>query len=138
MAVGAGLRTDAAVDASPGPRLVAVDVNGDQSGPLDHYLPSASRLGPADEVEVDGIDVLVALPPDRPCNMLVGHACGMVYLGAVAAAPGEPAFARTERIELDQFALDRYDADQPVTITSAALVGPDAPGAVVWMVDPSR
>jgi hypothetical protein len=62
----------------------------------------------------------------------------MVYLGAVAAAPGEPAFARTERIELDQFALDRYDADQPVTVTSAALVGPDAPGAVVWMVDPSR
>jgi hypothetical protein len=69
-------RTDAAVDASPGPRLVAVDVNGDQSGPLDHYLPSASRLGPADEVEVDGIDVLVALPPDRPCNMRVGHAAG--------------------------------------------------------------
>ena len=123
---------------SPGPRLVVVDVNGDQSGPLDHYLSGATRLGPSDEVAVDGIDVLVARGTDRPCNMLVGHACGMVYLGTVAPPPGDPPFTRTERIELDQFALDRYDADEPVTVTAATVTGPEAPGAVVWMVDPSR
>jgi hypothetical protein len=128
----------AAVDASPGPRLVVVDVNGLQSSPLDHYLPGATRLGPTDEVAVDGIDVLVVLPLDRPCNMLVGHACGMVYLGALTPGPGEPPFTHTERVELDQFALNRYDADEPVNVTAASLVGPDAPGAVVWMVDPSR
>jgi mannosyltransferase len=125
-------------DGSSGPRLVVVDVNGDQSGPLDHYLSGATRLGPADEVAVDGIDVLVALGTDRPCNMLVGHACGMVYLGTVTPPPGDPPFTRTRRIELDQFALDRYDADEPVTLTAAAVVGPEAPGAVVWMVDPGR
>ena len=70
--------------------------------------------------------------------MLVGDACGMVYLGTVTPPPGDPPFTRTERIELDQFALDRYDADEPVTVTAVTLTGPEAPGAVVWMVDPSR
>jgi mannosyltransferase len=128
----------AAVDDAAGPRLVVVDVNGDQSGPLDHYLPGATRLDPGDEVAVEGVDVLVALGTDRPCNMLVGHACGMVFLGTVTPAPGDPPFTRTGRVELDQFALDRYRADEAVTVTAADLTGPDAPGAVVWMVDPSR
>jgi 4-amino-4-deoxy-L-arabinose transferase-like glycosyltransferase len=121
-----------------GPRLVVVDVNGDQSSPLDHYLDGATRLDPDDEVAVDGIDVLVGLAPERPCNMLVGHACGMVYLGTVTPGPGDPPFTRTERTELDQFALDRYRAEDPVTVRAGDLAGPDAPGAVVWMVDPSR
>jgi hypothetical protein len=121
-----------------GPRLVVVDVNGDQSGPLDHYLDGAERVGPDDEVEVDGIDVLVGLAPERPCNMLVGHACGMVFLGAVTPGPGDPPFTPAGRIELDQFALDRYRAEAPVTVRVGELTGPDAPGAVVWMVDPTR
>ncbi|HEV8164548.1 MAG TPA: glycosyltransferase family 39 protein, partial [Actinomycetota bacterium] len=128
----------AVVADAPGPRLVVVDVNGGQSGPLAHYLAGATALAPDDEVEVDGIDVLVGLAPERPCNMLVGHACGMVYLGAVTPGPSDPPFTRTERIELDQFALDRYRADEPVPVSVGELTGPDAPDAVVWMVDPTR
>ncbi len=128
----------AAVEGPSGPRLLVVDVNGDQSGPLDHYLSGATRLDPEAPVAVEGIDVLVALGTDRPCNMLVGHACGMVFLGTVTAAPGDPPFTRTERIELDQFALDRYRAEEPVTVTASDLLGPDAPGAAVWMVGPSQ
>jgi mannosyltransferase len=120
-----------------GPRLLVVDVNGDQSGPLEHYLSGATRLAPDDEVEVDGIDVLVGLAPERPCNMLVGHACGMLFLGAVTPGPGDPPFTRTGHIELDQFALDRYRAEEPVTVTAGELAGPAATGAVVWMVDPT-
>jgi len=128
----------AAVEYPSGARLLVVDVSGDQSGPLGHYLPGATRLDPEAPVAVEGIDVLVALGTDRPCNMLVGHACGMVFLGTVTAAPGEPPFTRSGRIELDQFALDRYRAEEPVTVTASDLLGPDAPGAAVWMVGPSQ
>lgn len=122
-----------------GATVVVVDVNGGQSSPLERYLPGAVPLGPDDAVAADRVDVLVGIPADEPCNMLVGRACGMVFLGADVSDTVRSAFTPAGRDELDQFALDHYRADEPVTLTGADLVAPGAgAGAVVWVVDPSR
>jgi hypothetical protein len=75
-------------------------------------------------VTVDQIDVLVAKPTDQPCNMLVGLACSLIFLGAPPPAPLADRLHLDERIDLDQFVIDRYTADEPVTVTPADLVDP--------------
>jgi mannosyltransferase len=122
-----------------GATVVVVDVNGDQSSPLERYLPGAVPLGPDDAVAADRVDVLVGIPTDEPCNMLVGRACGMVFLGADVSGTVRSAFTPAGRDELDQFALDHYRADAPVRLTGADLVAPGAgAGAVVWVVEPTQ
>jgi mannosyltransferase len=122
-----------------GATVVVVDVNGGQSSPLERYLPGAVPLGPEDMVAADRVDVLVGIPEDTPCNMLVGRACGMVFLGSEVSDAVRSAFTPAGRDELDQFALDHYRADEPVTLTGADLVATGAgAGAVVWVLEPTQ
>ena len=127
----------AAVDADRGAGAVlVVNVNGGQSSPLARYLPAgARRLGAREHVRVDRIDVLVGLPADRPCNMFVGRACGMVFLGAPLPPDVAAAVTLDRRVDLDPFAVERYRADAPVDVTVARLLAPaDPAGAAVWVV----
>jgi 4-amino-4-deoxy-L-arabinose transferase-like glycosyltransferase len=105
-------------------RVLVVNIHGFLAWPLHRYLDGERRLGPDEPVTVDHIDVLVAKPTDQPCNMLVGLACSLIFLGAPPPAPLADRLHLDERIDLDQFVIDRYTADEPVTVTPADLVDP--------------
>ncbi|HET6951453.1 MAG TPA: glycosyltransferase family 39 protein [Acidimicrobiales bacterium] len=125
------------VDGAAGgaPRLLVVNVNGGQSSALRHYLPGLTVLDGDDAVRVDQVDVLVGTPADRPCNMLVGRACGMVFLGAPLPPATAGSFSVTERIDAGPFAVDRYRSPAPVAVTRDDLVHEiDRAGAVVWVL----
>lgn len=73
------------------------------------------------------LDVLVAEPTDRPCSFLVGRACALVFLGGQLPDALARDFTLAERVELDQFTVERYRSSEPVEVTrrtsSAATAG---------------
>ena len=119
-------------------RVLVVDVNGGQSSPLHRYLPSATVLAPGDEVTIDRLDVLVARPAGVPCNFYVGRGCGFVFLGGPLPDPLAGRFTLTERRELDQFVVERYTADRPVTVERDDLLAAQGDDPFVWVVPGGR
>lgn len=118
-----------------GRRVLVVNVHGDMANPLRHYLEGSRRLGGDEAVRVDGVDVLVAKGSDRPCNLLVGRGCGMIFLGAPPPDPLARELRLVEQVDLDQFRIDRYRATSPARVTADDLVSPtDRPGALVLVV----
>jgi hypothetical protein len=104
-----------------GERLLVLNLHGYLGLPMQRYLDDARVLDPGESVRVDEIDVVVALPSSRPCNNFIGMECTLVFLGApLPEAAGD--FVLEERIELDQFAVDRYRADDPELVTQRDLV----------------
>jgi hypothetical protein len=101
--------------------------------PLLRYLEDTpSRvLQPGERARLDEIDVVVPRPTDRPCNALVGRSCALVFLGVPPPDPLASELHRAGRIELDQFTIDRYRPDRPVTVTIEDLVPGDTSGALV-------
>jgi hypothetical protein len=107
-----------------GSRLLVMNLHGFLGQPLFRYLDGEQILWPGETAQVDQIDVIVTKPTDEPCNLFVGLACSLIFLGA--PLPGAPAasFRLDERIELDQFVVERYRSDQPVTLAAADVVPP--------------
>ena len=113
-----------AVAAGPAPRALVLNVHGNLAGPLTRYLDGSRVLEPGEVATVEAVDVVVARPADAPCNMLVGRACGLLFLGV---PPPEPLFGRLEpdgRAEAGPFTVDRYRTRGPVDVTVADLVAP--------------
>ena len=105
-----------------GERLLVVDLHGFLGLPLQKYLTDDRKLVAGEQATVRQIDVVVAKPTDRPCNLMVGLACALLFLGAPLPEPLAGRFELDERIDLDQFVLERYTAAEPVTMTPADLV----------------
>lgn len=128
----------AADDPGAHARALIVDTNGGQSSPLHRYLPSATVLAPGDTVSIDRIDVLVARPAGVPCNFYVGRGCGFVFLGGPLPEPVADRFVLTERRGLDQFVVERYRADAPVTVAREDLLAVPEDDAYVWVTPAER
>jgi hypothetical protein len=120
-----------------GDRVLVLSAHGGLGSPLYHYLDAARRLDDGDAVTVEGVDVLVANPSDAPCNLLVGRACGMIFLGA---PPSEQVMARglalDERVELDQFTVDRYRFPRPTRVIHTDLVATSDPSTALVLLIP--
>jgi hypothetical protein len=101
-------------EAAPGARALVVNIHGNLAAPLTGYLEGARVLEPGETVEVEAVDVVVAMPTDAPCNFLVGRACSLVFLGAPPPEPLRSELGPADRRVLGQFALDRYRPAAPV------------------------
>ncbi len=108
-----------------GVRLLVVSNHETLSGPLTWYLDGGRPLDPDELVVVDQIDVLYARTTTQPCNRLVGMECSLLWLGTSLPEPVASRVVLDERIDLDQFWLERYRPDQPLQVTPADLVAPD-------------
>jgi mannosyltransferase len=107
--------------------------------PLRYYAHDVRRLGDTETTRVDEIDMVVYKATRKPCEFLVGRACSLVFLGAPLSEPLAAQFELADRIELDQFTVNRYRADRPVPVTKAELVAPGDPAvALVWVAKSDR
>ena len=68
--------------------------------------------------------MLSVKPTAKPCNLLVGRACAMIFLGAPLPASIAGDFRLETRYRLPQFTLDRYRAVRTQHLTKAQLVAP--------------
>ena len=113
-------------------RLLLVNVHGTIASPLLWYAEDARPLDGGETVSVDEIDVLAAKPTTKPCNILVGRACALIFLGAPLPQPLASVFRLEATHELDQFTVRRYRSAQPIPVTTADLVtSTDLPQALV-------
>jgi hypothetical protein len=103
------------------PAVLFMNNHGSLGLPLTYYVKHARVLGEDESVAVDEIDVLTLKPFDKPCDMLVGSTCGLVFLGAPLPGPIAAQFPDVDRVALDQFYVDRYRAPAPVTVTKREL-----------------
>jgi hypothetical protein len=104
-----------------GARLLVMNLHDYLGGPLFRYLDGAR---PVDDepVIVDQIDILVAKQTPKPCNLFVGLECGLVFLGAPPPEPLASQLTLDERIDLDQFVIERYRTDGPIRVVAADMV----------------
>jgi hypothetical protein len=107
-----------------GSRLLVMNLHGFLGQPLFRYLDGEQVLRPGDTAQVEQIDVIVTKPTDEPCNLFVGLACSLIFLGAPLPGGQAASFRLDARIELDQFVVERYRADQPVSLAAADVVPP--------------
>ena len=122
---------------APGDRggVLVVNVAGDQSSPLAHYLPGAAPLDRDRTLTTDRIDVLALRPAGVPCNFVVGRPCGFVFLGAPLPPSMSDDFHLDRRVVLDQFVVERYRADAPVAVGRDDLLAPaDRASGRVWVL----
>jgi hypothetical protein len=118
----------------PSERLLVVDIHGFLGLPLHRYLEGERRLGAGEAVTVQRIDVVVAKPTDRPCNLFVGLACALIFLGAPPPEPLAGRLQLEERIDLDQFVVERYRSAEPIRVTPADVVQPSTLGDSLILV----
>ncbi len=120
-------------------RAVVMNLHSGQGSPLFYYLDHEHphELGNTERASIQELDILIAKPTSRPCSFLIGRACAFVFLGARLPAEVADPFALAERVELDQFVVERYRARRPVTVTKAAILGPDADQGLVMVFDPA-
>jgi 4-amino-4-deoxy-L-arabinose transferase-like glycosyltransferase len=104
------------------PAALFLNNHGSLGLPLTHYVKNARTLGNDDPIAVEEIDVLTLKPFNKPCDMLVGSPCGLVFLGAPLPQGIAAQFPDVQRVTLDQFYVDRYRAPAPVTIRKRDLV----------------
>jgi mannosyltransferase len=107
-----------------GARVIVMNLHGYLGQPMLRYLDdeNARRVGDDESILVEEINVPVARPTDRPCGGFIGMECSMIFLGAAPPEPLADEFRLVERIELEQFWLDRYVADEPMRVTIDDLV----------------
>ena len=113
-------------------RAVVMNLHGHQGSPLEYHLGRGRSLDEDDVVRVREIDVLVSRPTDRPCNYLVGRACGLIFLGAPLPPEIGARVTLDDRVVLDQFVVERYRSERPIPISAEALLGPEAENGLVF------
>jgi hypothetical protein len=104
------------------PAVLFMNNHGSLGLPLTYYVKNARNLGDDEPITVSEIDALTLKPFNKPCDMLVGSTCGLVFLGAPFPPSIAAQFPDVERVKLDQFYVDRYRAPAPVTIRKRDLV----------------
>ena len=134
------------LDAGPGSADGARVVVASYSGYL--ALPLLDRLDDAKEItgkhrarDVTEVDIIFGKGTDHPCNLFVGIACSMGFLGALPPQPALDELFLVERIELDQFAIERYGVrDSGTDFTRRDLLQPDLRkiGKVIVWNDPKQ
>jgi hypothetical protein len=108
-----------------GGRLLVLNTHAGLAAPLLHYVDDGARpLGVEDEVEVERIDIVTLEPSTAPCNILVGSACSLVFLGGPLPAALEDRFERQEATEIGQFTVDHFVADRPTRVGKEDVVRP--------------
>jgi hypothetical protein len=123
--------------ASSGHRLLVMNFHGYLGRPLERYLDDELVVAPGESVTVEQIDFLISKPTDRPCDGFIGLECTMIFLGFGPTEAVAPDLQLSERIELDQFTIERYDTDGPLTVTVEDLVPPnDLPYSLVFLTPP--
>jgi mannosyltransferase len=105
-------------------RTLLLSTSGTIASPLLYYANDVRVLGGDERARVDEIDVLSVKPTAKPCNLLVGRACAMIYLGAPLPASIAGDFRLETRYRLPQFTVDRYRAVRTQHLTKAQLVAP--------------
>jgi uncharacterized membrane protein len=119
----------------PGERLLLLNYHQVLGSPLRHYLPEAEPLEGSAVSHAREIDVLVAKASDKPCNLLVGQACALIFLGGSLPQPLAGHVTLIERVELDQFVVERYRVDDTVSgISEADLVPPSRTSSSLVLV----
>jgi hypothetical protein len=113
-------------------RLLVVSLHGFLAQPLHEYLDGERVLGAGESVTVEQIDVVVAKSTTEPCNLLVGLACALIFLGPPPPEPLASRLTLVDEIDLDQFVVQRFVADEPVTVSPADVVpAPDLADSLV-------
>ena len=105
--------------------LLVMNFHGYLGRPLQRYLDDERVVASDESVTVDQIDFLIAKPTDRPCDGFIGLECTMIFLGFGPTEAIAPDLHLSERIELDQFTIERYDTDGPLTVSVEDLVPPN-------------
>jgi mannosyltransferase len=121
-----------------GGRLLVLNVHGFLGWPLQRYLDGERILHSGETATVARIDVVVAKPTTKPCNLFVGLACALIFLGAPPPQPLARRLTLDERIDLDQFVLERYVATdgRPITVGPPDVVAAqDLGGSLVLATD---
>jgi mannosyltransferase len=116
---------EAGDETGPRARLLVLSIEGTMGRPVQWYLDGERPLGRDETVVVDEIDVVVTQHNHRPCSHLAGLTCNLVFLGWGRAAPLVTDFAVEEQIQLDQFAIDRFRAPEPVAVSLDDIVVPE-------------
>jgi hypothetical protein len=120
--------------ASSGDRLLVMNFHGYLGRPLQRYLDDEQVVPSGETVTVEQIDFLISRPTDRPCDGFIGLECTMIFLGFGPTEQVAPDLHLSERIELDQFTIERYDTDGPLTVSVEDLVPPnDLPYSLVLL-----
>ena len=124
----------AATGAGDGNRALVLNVHRVIASPLVDEVSGGSALEGDDRALVDEVAVVHSRPSTPPCNYLVGRACALIFLGAPLPDQTASQLELVERVELDQFVVERYRAtDGPIAVSKADLVAPQdlADGLVV-------
>ena len=112
-------------------RLLLFNTAGELGRPLLYYLPDAAVLDNGRPASVSEIDVLVAKPTTKPCNTLVGMACGLIFLGAPLPGPVASQFRSRNATTSGSSSINRYIVARPVDVRLAQLVtAQDLPGSL--------
>jgi MFS family permease len=107
------------------------------ASPLVDYVTGGVSLEGDDRALVDEVAVVSARPSAKPCNFLVGRACALVFLGAPLPEATAAQLELVERVELDQFVVERFRApDGPVSVGRADLVDPQRLDDALVVVEP--
>ena len=117
------LESDGTAD---GTRVMVVSDTGYKALPLLDLLDGARELtGEQRARDVVEIDVLFGKATSHPCSLLIGLACSMVFVGQVVPAPVVEKVFLVERVELDQFVIERYGIRVPsLSVTRKDLLIP--------------
>jgi hypothetical protein len=105
---------------------LVLNVHRTVASPLVRYADGTVPLEGEATAQVDEIAVVHARPTSVPCNFLVGRACALLFLGGPLPPEIAARVTLVERVELDQFVVERYrTTGGPITVTKADLVAPN-------------
>jgi hypothetical protein len=102
-----------------------MNAHGSLGYPLGYYVPQSRRVGDDEPITVDEVDTLWWKGKMVPCDWLVGSPCGLLFLAADLPQPLAAQLPLVERVDLDQFVLERHRAPAPITVTKRQLVKPN-------------
>ena len=115
----------AATSAGDGSRALVLNVHRVIASPLVDEVSGGATLEGDDRALVDEVAVVHSRPSTAPCNHLVGRACALIFLGAPLPDQTASQLELVERVELDQFVVERYrPTDGPIDVSRADLVAP--------------
>jgi mannosyltransferase len=123
---------DAAND-DGGTRVLVLSRHGYQAQPLLDLVDDSRKMKKPGAKDVVEIDVLWSKAFDRPCDFLVGRACGLLFIGAPLPQPVAADAVLVERVELDQFVIERYRTTEPLDLHTDDLVRPQDTTGMVYI-----
>jgi hypothetical protein len=114
-----------------GTRVFVLSRHGYLAQPLLDLVDDARLMKKPGAHDVVEIDVLWSKAFDRPCDFLVGRACGLLFIGAPLPPPVAADAVLVERVDLDQFVIERYRTTEPLDLhTDDLLLPQDTTGTV--------